>query len=139
MSIDIDDATALDIALELGFHFSDFATEVFDHTFAIDGINEHGNGQAVIKIDKGGEPVGIDKARITSDKEGAVVGIVNFDITPVHFNGFGGNNVFDMASSLGEDADRSRDGRAGPGRVGVLGVTVFFANKREGQVHMRLV
>ena len=51
------------------------------------------------KIDERGEPVGVDEARVASDKKGPVVGVVDFNIAPVDLDGFWGNYIFDVGGS----------------------------------------
>ena len=51
------------------------------------------------KIDERGEPVGVDEAGVASHKEGAIVGVVDFDVAPVDLDGFWGNDVFDIGGA----------------------------------------
>ena len=92
----------MDIAGELGLHLGDFAAQVLDDSFAVNRIDEHADGERVGEVDEGREPVGVDEAGVACDKEGAVVGVVDLDVTEVDFDGFGGDDVPDIAGSHGK-------------------------------------
>jgi hypothetical protein len=103
--------------------------EFVENGFAFDGVDEHGGIERVVKVDEGSKPVSRDEAGVAGDKERAEVGVADFEIIEVDFDGRGGDDIADGDEAFGEEISRGAgglsglcwDGDAGVGGGGSLG------------------
>ena len=65
------DAVALGIDGHRGFELGDFFTQIFHDDGGVDRVNEHRDVEDFIEVDDGGEPAGVEHARVGVDEDGA--------------------------------------------------------------------